>query len=191
MAEIERRLYTPVFRLAFPALFEPREFRGQTKYGLEAVFDSDADLSKMKKVAEQVAREKWGKKLPAKFRSPFINGNAINERRIAEDKNPRPELENATLMRFRSTNKPDICKRNRHVKAEESEVYSGRLARASVYCFAYDDGVTFLLNNVQIFEEDGVCWGGAPLSAANDFNDEISQPSEAQAEFSDEDDIPW
>lgn len=189
---------TPVFRMAFPSLFRTEEYQGRETYGIEAIFPKGTDLTKdhgkdkkgkpyiaLKKLAKRVAHDKWGDKLPKNLKSPFINGNEYNE----THDNQRPEIEDCEFVRLRTTAKPDVVDITRRAVIDETEIYSGRLARASVYCHAYDTsgsrGITFLLNNVQIFEDDGVQWGASKRSGHDDFDDDVSQESEAQGEFGD------
>lgn len=195
-----RRIVTPPFRAAFPKLFKPDSMPGSEKefYSVEAVFPPDTDLTAMKQLAARVAKEHWGDKIPKRLESPFRSGNDYNEER----ENPRPELEDCTFIRLKTSNKPDVVEKNPNVFiTDESEIYSGCWMRASVYCHPYDNrqnpqqknGVTFLLNHVQKLKDDEP-WGTPRKSAAKDFDDELSDKSEAQNEFADNgsgDDIPW
>lgn len=181
-----RRCVTPPFRMAYPSLFKMEEYQGKETYGMEAVFPPDADLSELKKIAGMVRKDKWGEKPPKTVKSPFINGDRYNE----EHDNHRAELEGATFLRLRTTNKPEIVDIKLREVTDQIQVYSGRWARASVYCHAYEGdmskGVTFLLNNVQLLQDDEP-WGAPRASAHDDFDDEMSQKSEAQDDFSSDD----
>lgn len=196
-----RRIITPPFRAAFPKLFRPDAMQNSNSdkefYSVEAVFQTDADLSKMKALARQVAEEHWGDKIPKRLESPFRNGNEYNDER----ENPRPELTDTTFIRLKTTRKPGIVDLKRRSIEDESEIYSGCWMRASVYCHPYDNktdpmrknGVTFLLNHVQKLKDDEP-WGTPRSSAHNDFDDELSVSSDAQNEFADDDsddDIQW
>jgi hypothetical protein len=176
------------------------DYEGKETYGLEAVFPEGTDLTEdhgrdkngekyisLKNLAKRVAADKWGKNLPKGLKSPFIDGSEYNE----THDNPRQEIERCTIMRLRTTTKPNVRDIYRQKVTDESEVYPGRLARASVYCRAYDNkgskGVHFLLNNVQIFEEDDVRWGAVRRSAESEFDDDMSKESDAAGEFNDSD----
>lgn len=200
-----RRIITPPFRAAFPKLFRPEKIKEtdeKKNYGVEAVFAPDTDLSEMKALAKKVAMEHWDEKPPKKLKNPFRSGNEYNEDLKDQGKEPRPELVDATFMRFNSTNKPEVVNTKRQFITDESEIYSGCWMRASVYCHAYDNkkdpqkgnGITFMLNHIQKLKDDDP-WGSPRQSAAQDFDDELSDASEAQNEFgdngSDDDDIPW
>lgn len=190
--KVNRRIVTPPFRAAYPKLFRPEqrsENDPKLYYGVEAIFSPDTDLTEMKKLAMQVAKEHWGDKQPKKLESPFKKGDEYNEEREKQ----RPELEGCVFIRFNSTNKPEVVGKNPNVPiTDESEIYSGCWMRASVYCHPYDNrknpqqknGITFLLNNVQKLKDDEP-WGGQKQSAASDFDDDMSEKGEAQNDFTD------
>ncbi len=194
---INRTILTPPFRAAFPKLFQPEQ-RVQSDpkkyYGVEAIFPPDADLSTLKKLASDVAKEHWGDNVPKKLISPFKNGNEYNEDR----ESPRPELTDCVFMRLNTTTKPDVVDIKRQAITDESEIYPGCWMRASIYCHPHDNrtdktranGITFLLNNVQKLKDDEP-WGAQRKSAFADFDDNVSESSEIQEEFSDDDNIDW
>jgi hypothetical protein len=179
-----RTCKTPPFRMAFPALLEMKEFQGELKYGLEAVFPPDTDLSELKKLASQVKKEMWGDNSPKNLKSPFIKGDQYND----EHDNHRSEIVGTTFMRLNTTNKPGVIDLKGRNIDDKDEIYSGRWAKATVYCHAYDNkgskGITFLLNNVLLLQDDEP-WGVVRRSAQEDFGDEV-EPSEAQNEFAEE-----
>lgn len=195
-----RRIKTPPFRAAFPRLFtpEPRAQNDPTPYyGVEAIFSSDTDLIEMKELAKQVVKEHWNNKPPKKLESPFKKGNEYNEDRDT----PRPELEDCIFIRLNTTKKPEVVDKKRQFITDESEIYSGCWMRATVYCHPYDNrgnpqkgnGITFLLNNIQKLKDDEP-WGQQRRSAFEDFDDEMSDSTESQEEFADNnesDNIDW
>lgn len=192
-----RTAVTPEFRAAFPRLFEAEEMRegGKKAFGVEAVFAPDADLSELKKLASRVKKEFWGDSPPKKIKSPFLNGNEINEGREDNGKNPRPEIEDCTLIRLNTTIKPEVVSLNPNIPiTDETEVYSGCRMRAFVYCYAYEptkddptikNGITFLLNHVQKLG-DAEQWGAVREKASSAFDDEVSQKSESSSAFDDD-----
>jgi len=200
----DRRIITPPFRAAFPKLFTPEkrsENDPKLYYGLEAIFAPDEDLSKLKALAKQVAMEHWNRKPPRKLESPFKSGDEHNADREDQGKEPREELKGCTFMRFHTTAKPEVVDKKKQFITDESEVYSGCCMRASVYCHPYDNktdpqkgnGITFMLNNVQKLKDDEQ-WGSPRKTAAEDFDDELSESTEAETDFADDndgDDIRW
>ena len=67
------KVLTKVFRASFVSVFKKRAFDdGDTpKYELTMLFPKSTDLSELKRVAKLAEREKFGKKRPKNFRSPF------------------------------------------------------------------------------------------------------------------------
>jgi hypothetical protein len=181
MTKQNNRVMTPPFRAAFPSLFEASEYEGKKTYGVEAVFPEGTDLDKLRKVVARVRNEKWDKNVK-NIKLPFLDGDDYNEKHDTV----REELKGATFLRLRTTNRPDVVDISRQTITDETEVYSGCWMRATIYCFAYDRpgsrGVSFILNNVQKIKDDEP-WGAPKISAYADFDDDVSQTSEAQNEF--------
>jgi hypothetical protein len=194
--QTKRTALTPEFRAAFPKLFRPEAMRkdGKEFYSVEAVFAPDADLTELKKLASRVKHEHWGDNAPRKLVSPFRNGNEYNREREEEGKNPRPELEDCTIIRLKTTMKPEIVELNPNIPiTDETEIYGGVRMRASIYCHPYEatkkdptmkSGIAFLLNNVQKLG-DAEQWGTTRQKARDDFDDDVSQKSEASGDFGD------
>lgn len=139
-------LLTPEFRVSFPALFRPRKANEQAeaKYSVSMLFPKNADLTALKKAAEKAAKEKWGDKIPKKLKTPFLNQGDY-ELEGYED--------GAILIRASSLQKPGVVDRNVQSILDESEVYPGCYARATVRLFTYEVngncGVSFGLQNLQ------------------------------------------
>lgn len=188
---IKKIIKTPAFRMAYPALFQTEEYQGRITYGTDAVFppNEKEKLKEMKKLANHVAKEKWGDKLPKNLKSPFIDGNEYNENRD----NHRPELKDAIFLRLRTTNKPEVTdleSKGAPIR-DQTLVYSGRWAKATVYCHAYDTqgskGVTFLLNNVLLLQDDEP-WGAPKASAEDDFKAEFGSSNNETGNETEDDD---
>jgi len=142
---------TPIGRVSYPHVFEAKLFKGKTNFSMTLLFDESADLSEMKKIAEQVAKEKWPNKLPEDFRSPFRN--ASNEpKKVAKS----PEYAGHTWVQFKAKEdrRPQVVGPNKkEITQKSGDFYPGCYARVSFNCYAYDVdgscGVNFGLNNVQ------------------------------------------
>ena len=176
------KITTPVFRVRFASVFNPRSMenddgsKGTEKYGLTMIFDEDADLSKMKKLAKAAAKQKWGDKLSGK-RMPFRDG---------EEKEDHDGFEAGMTFCSASTQyRPGIVDRGREPIIEQSEFYDGCYARATVHCFTYEvkgnKGVSFGLNNIQKVRDGEILSGN---NAADDF-DEIDDDYDDDDEFLD------
>ena len=76
---MKKKILTPRFRVAFPNVFKPKlNLQGEPKYGLVMLFDKKSDISKLRKLADEVAKEKWPKGIPANFLN--ISGSIIFKR---------------------------------------------------------------------------------------------------------------
>jgi hypothetical protein len=141
---------TPKFRASFANVFRPgkaMEAGQEPKYGIMMLFEKGADLSGLKKAAEQAVVDKWGAdkaKWPKNLKSPF-RGQA--------EKEGEAYVAGAFFITATSKQKPGLVDGRNQPIIDESEFYSGCYARATVRAFAYDKagnrGVAFGLQNVQ------------------------------------------
>ena len=159
-----KKLYTPVFRVGFPFVFEPRETENGDKYEVVMLFPKSADLTALKKAASEAAREKWGEKIPSNLHSPFRDGA---EKADIDGFGP-----DVIFVRAWSKNAPGIVDRDGKTPiTSPQEFYGGCFARATVSAFAYDrkekKGVTFMLQNLQKVK-DGDAFSGR-THAEDDF----------------------
>lgn len=168
---------TPVFRVMFANVFRPKGMEnddgttGTEKYSLMMLFDEDADLSKLKKMAMAKRKEVFGNKKIANFKMPFRDG---------EEKEDLDGFEPGMMFATASSQfRPGIVDRDLEPILEQSEFYSGCYARATVHCYTYKKkgnvGVSFGLNNIQKVR-DGESVSGHS-NAAEDF-DEIDEDEE-------------
>lgn len=165
------KMITPEFRAAFVGLFKataPKDNpNGAKKFSIRAAFPPDADMAEMKKVAVQVAEEKWGAgKVPKTIRSPFRTNEELD--------NPIPGIGDDWVVMTFSANedrRPGIVDANLQDIIDDSECYSGAWFRAQVRCFAYDQagnkGISFGLENAQkTRDDDPIGKGKVPASKA-------------------------
>jgi hypothetical protein len=160
----QKKILTPVFRVSFPALFEPTEFQGKKKYSVTMLFDKNADLTEIKAAIGQAIREQWPTKVPPNLRNPLRDG--------AE----KPDLDGydgCLFIKASSTTRPGVVDQDCKEIIDSAEVYAGCFARATIVPFAYDlketgaRGVSFLLSNVQKVD-DGDSFSGRGR-ASDDF----------------------
>lgn len=152
-------------RLTFPALLKaranPNNPQADPKFSTGILIPPTSDISVLKKAAEDVAREKWGDRLPSKLRSPFLRAGDVEGNK---GKTYPDELDDWILIRCNSTYGPDVIDATGLRVDEERDIYSGRWARLSVRGFAYDNngnrGVSFGLQNVQLLDHDSPLGGG-------------------------------
>lgn len=171
------RVVTNKVRLSFPHLFEPHSMDGdqEEKYSvmllipksdkvtLDAIYEAETEAAEIGKTT------KFGGKVPKTLASIIKDGD---EDGSAED---YPEREGMIYMTISSTPKfrPGVVDRNVQPIMDQSEVYSGVYARVSMTAFPYTfgskKGISFGLNNVQIF-------GGGDSLAGGKRPDEDFEP---------------
>lgn len=154
---------TPMFRVSFPNVFKPRlnDLNGQDEFSVMALFAKDADMSAIKKAAQDAIVKKWGAdqtKWPKNMRMPWRD----QAEKAKDGKMPDGMVEGALFMTFKSRNRPTVVDQNLQEIIEPQKFYAGCYARASVGAFAYDNkgnrGVSFGLNHLQLMKD------GEPLS---------------------------
>lgn len=159
----------PVFRVSFPHVFEPVDFEGDEKfkYRLTMLFPKDADLTELKRAAQNARIEALGKdkkKWPANLVSPFNDGATKEDLAGYED---------TIFVTASSKDKPQIVDRHREPITDPEDFYPGCYAKASLIAFYYDvgknKGVSFALQNLQKVK-DGENLSGKP-NAEDDFED--------------------
>src|SRR4051812_14671860 len=125
-----RKIKTPVFRVSFPAVFEPKSFNnGEPKYSVVMLFDSKSDLKAMEEILAEAAKEKWGAKIPGNLRSAFRNG---------EDKKELQGYgEGVRFCTASSKQRPGLVDQAVSAITDREEFYAGCYARATVTAFAY------------------------------------------------------
>lgn len=164
-------IITPKARMGFPTLFTPRTAPGsdKAKYSVSLVIPDKADITLLKKAAADAAKAKWGDKLPAKLKTPFLKAGECEG---DKGKHFPDELDAWIVLRPTSLQQPGIVDARGQNVTEEKEVYAGRWCVASLRAFAYDTngnkGVSFGLQNVQILDNDEA-WGGMRARAEDEF----------------------
>lgn len=139
-------------RLSFPNIFsrsKPIPPNPEGKFGANLLFPVCADLTLLKKVVEQVAKDKWGDK-PPKLRSPFKD----------QEENLRYEgyVAGGIFLACNAHLKPSCIDAKGHVITDETAVYPGVWAVCTIRPFSYDKGVNkgvaFGLQSVMIVADD-------------------------------------
>lgn len=175
---------TPEFRMSYPFLFKPQENKRTDgtvvhEYSVVAIFPLNADLSKLKKVAEAPLIEKFGpdpSKWPANIRSPFrkCKERWKNEggRQIIPAGYEEGEAVFMTFKQNADKARPEIVDNTLQEIIEPHQVYAGCYGRASVRAYFYEfkgnRGVAFGLGNVQKLR-DGEPLGQGRVRAEDEF----------------------
>ena len=153
---MSKKILTPKFRVAFPNVFKPKlNQQNEPKYGLVMLFDKNTDISELKELADEVAREKWPKGVPTDLRSPFRDGN--------EKADKYDGFKDTIAVTANSNYKPGLVNQNVEEIINQEDFYSGCYARATVNAYAYEKlgnrGVSFSVQNIQKLD-DGEYLGG-------------------------------
>lgn len=158
------KVQTPEFRVAFPSVFQSKknDLNGKNEYSVVALFPKGADLSKLKKAAQDAFIKKFGddkSKWPAKWRSPFRDQG--DRKKIGDDGKeslPSGYVEGAIYLTLRSEQKPGVVNQSVEDIIDTSDFYGGCWALATVNAYAYDQmgnrGVSFGLGNLQKLRDD-------------------------------------
>lgn len=162
---------TPEGRVSFASVFEKSVFGdGKPAYELTLLFPKGTDMTALKALAAQAARDQWGEKLKdtvvagkvtvqaIKPRSPVRDGDGIKQ-----TGEPHPDEYKAHwFIKFRSYNRPGIVDRvGLEPITSEEGFYSGCWAKVTASPFAYGGpgtaytpGVSFWLNNILKVRDD-------------------------------------
>lgn len=159
---------TPVFRVSYPAVFEPKlnELNNTMEYSLVALFDEKSDLSGLKKLAQEAIVKKWGAdkaKWPRNLKTPFRDQGERAKLVDGKEVLPAGYKKGCIFITLKSKQRPGVVDRSVQPIIDASEFYAGCYAVASVSAYAYDTkgnrGVAFGLGNVQKVR-DGESLGG-------------------------------
>lgn len=159
----EQRLITPVFRVAFPHVFQPQAMKGGTpKYSVTMLFPKDSDLSALKKAmkAAKIAAFGSDKANWPEFEMPVKDGDVPSTTgEIYEGFAGHYAIKASS----NANSKPGVFDESVQPITEPADFYPGCYAIA--YCFAYvwefngRHGVGFILDHLQK-QRDGQPFGG-------------------------------
>lgn len=158
----KEKIVTPKFQANYAFVNRTND---SDKYSIDMVFDSEADLSKLKTMVEETAKEAFG--TLKGIQMPFKDGND----KVAKDPERNAHLADMTIVTAQTQFKPGIVDADREPIIDEDDFYSGCYARASISAYSWTylkkKGVSFNLNNLQKLA-DGEKLGGS-RDAADDF----------------------
>lgn len=204
MADEKAKLITPVFRVCFPAVFQPESMEegGPMKYGVSAVWDpskfSDRDKKRWAAMRKALDTESQGrfkkdvKDLPGNFKRALRDG--------AERAHLEGYGEGTVFANLTTKSRPGVVDISKSPIGPEhgnaDEIYPGCYCRATVGAYSYDNkgkGVALGLNNLQKVK-DGPRLDGR-TRAEDDFEgDEVDDAwleTEDDPLGGDDDDIPF
>ncbi|OMQ26881.1 DUF2815 family protein [Serratia oryzae] len=171
-------------RLAFPELFEAKQFDGEGDFKFSATFLIPKNHPANKEIEAailSVAKAKWGAKAESILAS--IRGN--NQKFGYRDGAEKPEYDGYEgCMYIRASNKarPLVIDRDRSpLTAADGRPYSGCYVNATITIFAYENkgkGISASLGGVQFFK-DGDAFAGGGIASVDEF-DEVSDGADAE-----------
>lgn len=187
-------ILTPVGRVSWPALAKPDD---NGKYGLTMIFDSEADLKKLKALVVECIKGEWGDKYkPAQLSLPFKNGNDKTD----DDGNVRPEYADCTLATMGTKYAVTVlnpAKKPIPTAQLEAEVYGGCycIAQVNAYAWEYTEkgkvmkrGVSLGLMNLMKVRDGERLGGGKRISAEDAFADvEVEASSDDPSNYTNDD----
>ncbi len=162
---------TPMFRAAFAHVFTPNAPKGADKksYSIAMLFKKGENLTVIQKAIDAAAKEKWGDKIPKKFKHPIIK----EQDELAEQY--EGFTEGAFFIQASNQMQPGLVDKDRNEIIDEQEFYSGCFARATVRAYAWDNafgkGVSLSLQNVQKLKDGERLGGGQRIAPEEDFED--------------------
>ncbi len=106
---------TPEFRASYPNLMRAKrnDLNGKDEYSVVALFPKDADLSKLKALAQEALEKKFGKDQkgwPANLRSPFRDQSdrAKTDPETGKRVLPPGHVEGAKYINLKTERKPGV-----------------------------------------------------------------------------------
>ncbi len=171
------KVITGKVRFSYLHVYEPyaMEEGQEKKYSVSLLIpksdkETIAKINKAIEAAKELAKTKFGGKLPAKFKLPVNDGDV--------DRPEDPTYAGCYFINANAKTKPGLVDKDLNPIMDQEELYSGCYGRASVTFYPFDTsgnrGIACGLNNLQKLK-DGEPLGGriaAEVDFAGDFNDE-------------------
>lgn len=178
---------TPIGRLSFPALFEPKKSDDNDTAYYEAtlIFPAGADLSEIEKAIDEAATTKWGAKKDAMLKKVKYYPIKRNEDCTDREGNRRAGYEDGDGMhvKFKNEKRPNVVGREKdpvtgkYIELNKGEVVAGYYGRISYTCFAGEHEkagpyVRMSMQNFQLVKE-GEPLAGTVSKPDDDFANDI------------------
>jgi hypothetical protein len=181
---MSKNITTPAFRVSYPNLFKPKlnTLSKKEEFAVTALFKKGEDLSQLKKAAQEALETKFGPdktKWPKNIRTPFRDQAEKKQEKEGVEFLPAGHEDGAIYLNLKSSQRPGVVDQNVQAILDETQLYPGCWARATVRAYAYDQagnrGVSFGLVNVQKVRDDDPLGGRmkaedefAPIAGANE-----------------------
>lgn len=173
-SEDERTVRTAEGTAMYAFVFRPFKSKKRSadkqdpKYSIQLIIPKEHDVKALRRALRLAGEDMFGSSFKLgspKYKCALQDGDAL------ADENPI--YEGCWVIQAKSKDKPGIVDRFREPIDDETDFYSGCVARISVWAYAYNNeqkGVGFILNNVQKLA-DGTRLSGR-ASAEEDFEDD-------------------
>lgn len=170
------QVLTPVGRASYAWIIKPQrqtDSKGKEydMWSVSLIFPPDADLTELKKLAQEAALKKWGSNPPSGLNNPLLKGddkgkpkagsNGLFEGSTGKEWKPDPDYAGRIYINAKSRKPPQIGEmiNNKYVQITDPEkIYSGMWIRCSVTTYSYDNagnvGVGFGLGNIIKIRDD-------------------------------------
>lgn len=171
------KILTPMFRLAFASLFEPKLQINKIdlKYEMTMLFDKATDLTPLKDAVKKLVNDYYGGEKPpanfSTFEEVFKDGNVPNTKGKVHD-----GYEGCIVVKASSIEKfkPGVVDQAKNVISGYPGIKSGDYARAyilpRVYDYAGKTGFGFYIRSVQKVRT-GEELGGGSVDASKEFDE--------------------
>lgn len=182
----ETQILTPVFRMSFPNLFEPKynELAEKNQYSVVMMFDKKnvAELKGMYDLMKKVANHRFGANAKG-LKNPFKDGDTARNQAEELIKDKNPSYAGHMILSSWSKNQPGIVDQKLQVIINHDEIYGGCYARAQLNCYAYEvkgnRGVSFGLLHIQKIKD------GDPFGVRTKVEDAFSPVAEGASQAED------
>jgi hypothetical protein len=181
MAELKFKLKG--VRLAFPSLFEPREFQGDGKFKYSAALlidPADPQVATINKMIDACGEEKWGAKSAA-----IVKTLRATDKTFLHDGNLKSQFDGYEGMLYLSaanTLKPTVVDVDRTpLTAKDGKPYSGCYVNVVLEPWAQDNSAGRRINLTLFgcqFLRDGDRFVGGGVADESDFDD-LSEGADA------------
>jgi len=163
-------------RLAYPALFEPKQVMDSEKKQFSAAFllpTNHPAVSELKATMKKVAKEKWGEKADAAYNALELGGKLCL--RNGDLKPDSAGFAGNMFVTASNTTRPTVVDRDRSpLTAAEGRPYGGCYVNVSLEIWAQDNNfgkrINASLRGVQFFK-DGEAFSGGGVASEDEFDD--------------------
>lgn len=172
-------------RIAFPALFDPKNFNGEGEEKFQVttlIPENDPQMAEINAAIEKVAKEKWGAKAEGILKTLRAGGKICFK--DGAEKSNYEGFEGCWFIAANNTSRPLILDRNKAALAKgDGKPYAGCYCNVNIEIYAQDNAwgkrINASLRGVQ-FVKDGDSFGGGAPASADEF-DSVDEGADAES----------